>query len=265
MRMSGNSNFSVKIITIITLVAGLCIWFGGDIAQSIYNWIFGDTNDKKDDKNIEQQQPRTKQPSQDFKDPFPLEKFIRLGENFIHRHNLVTKQYKKEVKDGRLSGMIPSGLSRIDDESSEEEDGEDVEGEESDSDEEEEDFFPAIVIDNGSGMMKAGFAGDDLPKTKFATIVGRRKYPIENGLIMDFNDMETIWDHIFYHELKIKPEEHPVLLTEKILNPKENRERMTQIMFEKYNTQKMYVAIDGMLSLYATGRTTGIYPRIFTD
>uniref|UniRef100_A0A2K5DKD1 Uncharacterized protein n=1 Tax=Aotus nancymaae TaxID=37293 RepID=A0A2K5DKD1_AOTNA len=76
------------------------------------------------------------------------------------------------------------------------------------------------------------------------------KYPIEHSIVTNWDDMEKIWHHTFYNELRVALEEHPMLLTEAPLNPK--------IMFETFNTPAMYVAIQAVLSLYASGRTTGI-------
>ncbi|GJP53631.1 hypothetical protein CLOM_g12785, partial [Closterium sp. NIES-68] len=84
------------------------------------------------------------------------------------------------------------------------------------------------------------------------------KYPIERGIVTNSNDMESVWHHTFYDELRVNPEERPVLLTEVPLNPQANREKMTQIMFETFNVPAMAVVIQAVLSLYASGRTTGL-------
>lgn len=70
--------------------------------------------------------------------------------------------------------------------------------------------------------------------------------------------MEKIWNHAFYEELRVSPEEHNVFLTEPPLNSKANREKMTEIMFETFQTPAINIDITAVLSLYASGRTTGI-------
>jgi actin len=69
--------------------------------------------------------------------------------------------------------------------------------------------------------------------------------------------MEAVWQHTF-NELHVAPEDHPCLLSEAPLNPKANKEKATQIMFETFNVPALHVAQTGVLSLYASGRTTGI-------
>ena len=83
-------------------------------------------------------------------------------------------------------------------------------------------------------------------------------YPIKNGIVTNWDDMEKIWRYTFSEELHIVPEQHPVLLTDAPLNPKQNREKMAQIMFETFNIPVFHVSAQAVLSLYATGRTTGI-------
>ena len=151
----------------------------------------------------------------------------------------------------------------------------------------EDDAKPNIIIDNGSGYCKAGFSGEEGPRAVFPAIVGRPKnpgimvgaekkdffvglqaeekrgilhlaYPIEHGIVTDWNDMEKIWDHTFTNELRVTPEEHNVMLTEAPINPKHNREKMAQIMFETFNVQGLYIAIQAVLSLYSAGKFTGI-------
>lgn len=140
----------------------------------------------------------------------------------------------------------------------------------------------ALVVDNGSLLCKAGFAGEDMPHVIFPSIVVRYRnardayvgneavagkrprpllsttYPIERGIVTDWEGMEQIWHYVFFKELCVAPEAHPVLLTEAPLNPKANRERMTRVMFETFNTPAMYVVIDAVLSLYSSGRLTGV-------
>lgn len=153
-----------------------------------------------------------------------------------------------------------------------------------------------LVIDNGTASIKAGFAGGSKPKVDVKTKVGRVKhqrimpggaledeeatggwfvgkkldehrgaflldYPMDKGYVVDsaenWSSMEKIWEHV-YKQLNAKVDEHPVLLTESPLNPRRNRERIAEIFFETFRAPAIFFAPQAVLSLYASGRTTGV-------
>jgi len=145
---------------------------------------------------------------------------------------------------------------------------------------------PPIIIDNGSGHMKAGLSGQEAPSCVFPALVGRPKhgtmmpgtekrdfflgeeaiskkgvlslsYPVEHGVVKDWGDMEKVWHYTFYDALRVNPEEHAVVVSEAPMNPKKNRERMVEMLFEKFSVPASYIVIQAVMSLYSYGRTTG--------
>merc|ERR1712166_1131147 len=148
---------------------------------------------------------------------------------------------------------------------------------------------PAVVIDNGSGFIKAGVSGHDSPKVRLPSCVGypidkdpdrdcyigfeamqkraalNLVWPIEGGVVKDWENMNKLWRHTVDNELRMavggSPSEadcHGVLLTDSPTNSKPNREKLLVCMFETFGVNNFYIAAQAVLSLYATGRTTGI-------
>ena len=103
--------------------------------------------------------------------------------------------------------------------------------------------------------MKATFVGDDAQAKRGILAV---KYPIQRGLVTNWTDMEKIWHYALHNELRVNPEEHSVLLTDVPLNDKINREKIMEIMFEKFNVPAMYIVNQSMLPLLASGKLTGL-------
>ncbi|TMW55996.1 hypothetical protein Poli38472_008644 [Pythium oligandrum] len=159
----------------------------------------------------------------------------------------------------------------------------------------------AIVIDNGSGVVKAGYAGEDTPRSVFATYTGKVKNPewfaaqapslkgdlrdretfvgaecqqyrdflelvnpINRGIVEDWDSLEQIWEYIFAHELRINPETAtmPILCTSSPSGSRQQQEKMAQIMFESQKACGFYVMHQCVLSLFASGRTRGIVVEV---
>lgn len=143
------------------------------------------------------------------------------------------------------------------------------------------------VIDNGSGYMKAGFSGEESPKIMFPTMVGKTKvegiyvgdekkesiigseaekkfgildisYPIQGGVVVNWDEMERIWANTFYTELKIAPEEHNLLLSESPFTSRKDREKTLEMMFETFNCASTYIVAQSVLAAYSVGKSTGI-------
>lgn len=83
-------------------------------------------------------------------------------------------------------------------------------------------------------------------------------YPMENGIVRNWEDMNHIWDYTFNEKLHVDPKDSKILLTEPPMNPVNNRRRMFEMMFEKYEFHSAYIAIQAFLTLYAQGLMTGI-------
>ena len=145
----------------------------------------------------------------------------------------------------------------------------------------------AIVLDIGSSMVRAGFAGEDCPNVNFPTVIGRARvhpsmrdskprdayignysrryehlyhltYPVDRGIVTDWDDMEILLSHTLHNELRIDPTQYPVLCSEPPLNPKRNQEQMCETMFESLGVPAFYVQISTILSMYASGRGSGV-------
>lgn len=146
-----------------------------------------------------------------------------------------------------------------------------------------------LVVDNGTGFVKVGYAGSNFPEHVFPSVVGRpilraeervgsavikdimvgdeaaehRSFlqvtqPMEHGIVKNWDDMKLLWDYTFDEKLKVDPRGRKVLLTEPPMNPKVNRQKMCEVMFEEYGFGGVYVAIQAVLTLYAQGLTTGV-------
>lgn len=133
-----------------------------------------------------------------------------------------------------------------------------------------------VLIDIGTRFCKAGLLNYEEPSIIIPTCLGKTKNqyyfgddtdcdetieeiirPIEHGTIKDFSSFNLIIKNIF-EELGIEPEGQNLVLTEPSLNSKKNREELFKSMFELFNIGNLFIANQALLSLYSTGKFSGI-------
>lgn len=143
-----------------------------------------------------------------------------------------------------------------------------------------------VVIDNGTGYTKMGYAGSAEPSFVIPTLIAnpgekgsvkkglkeglsdldfyigheaqqrqdtyQLNYPVRQGIIDNWDNMERMWQRCIFKYLKCEPEDHYFLLTEPPLNTPENREYTAEVMFETFNVPGLYIAVQAILALAAS-------------
>ena len=82
--------------------------------------------------------------------------------------------------------------------------------------------------------------------------------PIRQGVVQDWDDLETIWTHVMETELKAEASDQPLLITQMPLTSQEDESRMAEILMEKMAVPAMFIANKSVMSLYGGGNMTGI-------
>eukprot|EP01105_Mastigella_eilhardi_P019339 TRINITY_DN4541_c0_g1_i1.p2 TRINITY_DN4541_c0_g1~~TRINITY_DN4541_c0_g1_i1.p2 ORF type:complete len:416 (+),score=110.64 TRINITY_DN4541_c0_g1_i1:109-1356(+) len=155
--------------------------------------------------------------------------------------------------------------------------------------------LPAVVIDNGTGYTKIGYAGNTEPSYIIPSVIATNKtvagqaakgvedldfyigdeaiaqakayelsYPVRHGQIDNWTHMEQFWEQTIFKYLRAAPEDHYFLLTEPPLNQPENREYLAEIFFETFNVPGLYIAVQAVLALAASWTSKHVAERTLT-
>lgn len=106
-----------------------------------------------------------------------------------------------------------------------------------------------------SAELKDVMCGDEAEAVRFALEIN---YPVSEGIVKNWENMVHLWNYTFFEKLKVNPQDHKIMLTEAPLNPKENRKKTCENMFEKYSFSAMQMSVQALLVLYAQGLLTGV-------
>ena len=146
---------------------------------------------------------------------------------------------------------------------------------------------PVVVMDNGSCLFRAGYPSESAPRVLIPSLVGLprnkgvamaagyREYevgygaleqqgnldtsqPVRAGVVTNWHDMERLWSHVIYKELRIAPENFCFVISESTKNSEKDKERTLEMLMETFNAHSMYLGSTAVLALYSYGSTTGV-------
>eukprot|EP01112_Ceratiomyxa_fruticulosa_P000664 TRINITY_DN105_c0_g1_i2.p1 TRINITY_DN105_c0_g1~~TRINITY_DN105_c0_g1_i2.p1 ORF type:complete len:453 (+),score=92.91 TRINITY_DN105_c0_g1_i2:381-1739(+) len=82
--------------------------------------------------------------------------------------------------------------------------------------------------------------------------------PIENGLVKDWDAYEQLLVHAFQKRLYMDPKEHPILIGEPAFNTRLLREKVTELLFETYQTPAFFLSKTAVLATFASGKASAL-------
>lgn len=81
---------------------------------------------------------------------------------------------------------------------------------------------------------------------------------LKDTLVEDWDLFENVLQYTFGKHLRCDPAKHPILMSEPVTNTKQKREKLCEIMFEKFQTPGFFLCKNGVLSSFASNRTSGL-------
>ncbi|KAI6653496.1 hypothetical protein LOD99_3392 [Oopsacas minuta] len=124
--------------------------------------------------------------------------------------------------------------------------------------------YSTVIIDTGTSTIKAGLSSDMYPRVEIPTqtpedYANEQARPImERGIVTNWKRLEDVWSNVIYDKLGVKsPGEVLIYLTERVLNPKANREKMLQIMMEEFQFGVVSFNRNTTCSMIGSGRLSG--------
>jgi actin-related protein len=149
------------------------------------------------------------------------------------------------------------------------------------------DGVPVVVMDGGSYRLRAGFQSDPAPRVVIPSLVGVKRnpgialasgqrcdvvgndawrnrgvldctYPVREGIVQNWQDIERLWSDVVYRSLRVSPENYCFVVTEPPNNSAANKEAALEVLMETFNARSCFMGSTAVMTLYSYGLSTGV-------